>query len=964
MYRLSYRDLQWEPVFLEPSRYTVKNGVRTRVKRLVDPGNLIRIQDDVCLAVLEMPAGQGKISDAGYDQMACLAATIPAYDHVLMRASIRVLRYPLTGEQNGQEGVGLFFRDTMAPDPENGYPYSNMAAAGIFRGTLSLFGRQGVTETSIEHVKNLFCPAGEAFREPIAEKKLTITLEKQQAKLRARIVMGDEGAASTSFETAVGEGMFSQRAPGRMAIGFLAARGCRMEVDLGSVSIEYEDWADAEIPNRVLYASPEGTPFGDGTLEAPLDLQSAIDRCRGGQEIRALPGLYRMTDNLVISKENSGSCRFPKRIRAENVSEEWITLDFGVTEHAFCIEGDYWDISDFAVTRGFGFVIRGSCNRIHDCQAFANLETGFLIRHPRSDSERETWPSGNEVRDCISWMNCDRSEQHADGFACKVASGSGNRFVRCTALMNSDDGFDLFSKNRRIGSVSLKDCCGYLNGYLLRDGKLIESRGNGNGFKLGGSGLPADHEAVDCEASGNRGYGFTSNSNPHMRLISCRAENNRKNYAFYYTGPEAQAVYVAEDCTERDDPGFDPTGWMKEHILGGSQAERLSSPEGHLLDPPWRNRIIWHNNNAVRSALKTARSSCGETATGRAGLLIMCSSLYGGGAERVACRLASGLAEKYRVVYLYNQDKGQSYPLHPRVQTLAMPFFYGSWDVIDACRAEFVRKLKEMLHIEASVSFMYSMNKANVQSGGDAKIICSERNNPVKRYPEHLQEVDALYAAADHVVFQSETVRDMFSPEARAHSSVILNPVDVTAERTGSRHRIVNVGRLIAQKNQAMLIRAFAAFYSDHKDYTLSFYGAGELYGELKSLADSLGLENAVQFHGQVWDVHAAVADAEMFVLSSDYEGLSNALLECMMMGLPCISTRCDGSKDVIRSGENGILVDIGSEEQLTDAMRQLAEDLDLRNRLGAQARKDSEKFGTKHVIEQWEELIGRLIGS
>ena len=961
MYRLSYRDLKWEPVFLEPSRYTVKNGTRKCLKRPVCSWNPVRIQADARTAVLEMPAGQGKISDAGYDQMACLAAEIPAYDHVLMRASVRILRYPAGGERNGQEGIGLFFRDTMAPDPENGYPYSNMAAAGVSRGTLSLFGRQGITDNSIEHVLDLFCPAGEALREPLAGKKMTVTLEKQQAELRVGIVTEGD-AAPAELTAAVSEDIFSQREPGWMTIGFLAARGCRMEVDLDSVSIEYEDRADTGIPNRILYASPEGTPLGDGTREAPLDLQSAFDRCLSGQEIRALPGLYRMTDDLVISKENSGSCRFPKKVRAENISEEWITLDFGGSGHAFRIEGDHWDISDFAVTGGFGFVIQGSRNRIHDCQAFANLETGFLVRHPRGDSERETWPSGNEIRDCVSWMNCDGSEQHADGFACKVASGSGNRFIRCTAWMNSDDGFDLFSKNRRIGDVSLVDCRSFLNGYLFRNGKLIKSRGNGNGFKLGGSGLPADHEAVDCEAYGNQGCGFTSNSNPHMRLISCCSENNRENYAFYYTGPEAGAVCSLENCIERDDPGFDPAEWMEEHIPG-YRPESPTSSGGYPLDPPWRSRMTWHNENTVRNALKTARSLCGKAAGDRASILVMCSSLYGGGAERVACRLASGLAERYRVVYLYNQDKRQSYPLHPSVQTLAMPFFYGSWDVIDACRAEFVRKLKEMLRVEAAVSFMYTMNKTNVQSGGNAKIICSERNNPLKRYPEHMQEVDALYAAADHVVFQSEAVRNMFSAEARAHSSVILNPVEVTAERTGGRHRIVNVGRLIQQKNQEMLIRAFAAFYRDYKEYTLSFYGTGELYGELKALADSLGLGNAVQFHGQVRDVHAAVADAEMFVLSSDYEGLSNALLECMMMGLPCISTRCDGSRDVIRQGENGILVDIGSEEQLTAAMRQLAEDPDLRKRLGTQARKDSERFGAGRVVEQWEELIGKLIG-
>ena len=266
-----------------------------------------------------------------------------------------------------------------------------------------------------------------------------------------------------------------------------------------------------------------------------------------------------------------------------------------------------------------------------------------------------------------------------------------------------------------------------------------------------------------------------------------------------------------------------------------------------------------------------------------------------------------------------------------------------------------------MLRIRTAVSFMYTMNKVNVLSRGTAKVICSERNDPRKRYPHRMPEIDALYAAADHVVFQTGTVRDMFSDMVREHCSVIMNPVEVSCGRTAGRHRIVNVGRLVPQKNQAMLIRAFAVFYRTHPDYTLSFYGAGELAEPLQALAESLGVSGAVAFHGQVTDIHAAVADAEIFALSSDYEGLSNALLECMAMGFPCISTRCGGSVDVIRPGENGLLVDIGSEEQMAAALAALADDPALRERLGAAARASTEPLRPEHVIAQWESLIEEL---
>ena len=956
MYRLSYRDLQWDTVYLRPCFYTMQDGVRTAWGSSELPADAVCADPERHTVSVGMPEGQGKITDAGYDQMICVAAQIPVCDHVIFRGTVRILRYPLPEERNGQEGLGLFFRDTLAPDPLNGYPYASMAAAGIFRGRPALFGREGITREDIEHIRNFFCPEGPEVSPSLTGKKLEVVLEKQGDRLTASVT-AEDGMPAFRRETTVDEACFSSRDPKMLHLGFLAARGCRMEVDLDTVSVEYADRTAAGSTLPVLYASPEGDSAGRGTPEAPLDLQSAVDRCQNGQEIRVLPGRYRLKEDLVIPARGSSSRCF-RKIAAEERDGAQAVLDFGGSGHGLRIDGSWWDISGLTVVRGLGYMIRGSHNRIRYCQAVCNMEAGFLIRHPSNDAPKEQWPSYNEVADCVSCLNRDPSEQHADGFACKVTAGPGNTFLRCTAWMNSDDGFDLFSKNRSIGAVRLEECRSWLNGYVPQDGRLAETRGNGNGFKLGGSGLAADHEAVRCEAVGNRGFGFTSNSNPRMRLDGCAAGNNRKNYVYYYSGPEAQAVRVLENCTENDDPAFEPAAWAREHILSGIGGSGPFPSADEVLQLLRKNSVRDSNDSALRDAVAAVRPLAGEEDPDRPGVLIMCSSLYGGGAERVACHLACGLVKRHRVFMVYIQDKGETYPLDPDIQILAMPKFRGTWQEVMDGRIEYVRQVKKLLKIRAAVSFMFTMNKVNVRSGGDLKVICSERNNPAKRDPEHLKEIEGLYEKADHVVFQSRAVRDLFSQKVRDHAGIIVNPVAVSCGRTESRHRIVNVGRLVPQKDQAMLIRAFAAFRRDHDGYTLSFYGIGELAEELQDLADRLGLGDAVQFHGQVRNVHAAVADAEMFVLSSVYEGLSNALLECMMMGLPCISTRCEGSVDVIRSGENGILVDIGSEEQMTEAMTRLAEDAALRERLGAQARETSAQFRTERVLEQWEQLI------
>ena len=928
MRRLSYQDLIWDSVYLRPFRYTLADGEKIPWGRSKTAEDLIRFDPEHRKAAVEMPAGEGKISDAGYDQMVCLAAAVPACDHILFRAAVRILDCPPVEEQNGQEGLGLFFRDTLSPEPLTGYPYSNMIAGGFFRGSLGVFGREGIRKGDVENVRPVILTDNSSGLLPYAGMKLEIYLEKQESGVTVTIT--PEGDLSpVRYVIPVREEIFSAVEPDKIYLGFLAARGCRMEIDTDSVAVEYGDLPEDGKEPPVLYVSPSGTGAGSGTQEDPLDLQAAVSRCLRGQEIRVMPGRYRFTEDLVIASANCGSVHRYKKIRADAGPGTGAVLDFGGGSHGFRIEGSFWDVSGISVTRGYGFMISGSGNRIRGCSAVANLETGFLVRHPSADSPKQDWPSDNEIADCISCLNMDPSQQHADGFACKVASGSGNRFIRCTAWMNSDDGFDLFCKNRPIGAVRLEECRSWMNGYGLREGRPVRTRGNGNGFKLGGSGMPADHEAVRCEAVGNRESGFTSNSNPCMRLYSCRAENNGKNFVYYFTGPEAEPVCLMENCTEKGDPGFDPAVWAKGHI-------------------------------DLRKALLLS----GEETDEKPAVLIMCSSLYGGGAERVACRLAGGLTGHYQVFMLYIQDKGETYDLDPAVQVVAMPYFpCTSYEDLTEQRTAYVRRLKKDLNVTASISFMFTMNKLNVHSRGTEKVICSERNDPARRDPGRFGEIEGFYEAADCVVFQSESVRDEFSGKVRDHCRIIRNPVSVTCSRTGISHRIVNIGRLTPQKNQAMLLRAFAAFHRTHNEYTLSIYGEGELEEELQALADSLGLGNAVRFEGQVRDVHGAAADAEIFVLSSDYEGLSNALLECMIMGFPCISTRVPGSETVIRPGENGILVDVGSGEQLEAAMTLLADDEALREELGSRAKNIAEHYRPDRVIAQWEELISQLCG-
>ena len=347
-------------------------------------------------------------------------------------------------------------------------------------------------------------------------------------------------------------------------------------------------------------------------------------------------------------------------------------------------------------------------------------------------------------------------------------------------------------------------------------------------------------------------------------------------------------------------------------------------------------------------------------------ILFLISSLYGGGAERVCCILASALAEKHDVAILYACSDGRSYPLDERVRTVQMKWRNdGPGHPLQKLQRPFFRflscrRLKREFRPDTVISFLLEMNLLNVLSGGKSRRICSERCNAAKvDGGRRFSLTKWIYRRADAVVFQSRMVQGLYDKRVRAHSTVIPNPVRVGMRACEKRaHRIVNIGRLVDQKNQAMLIRSFAKFRRRFPDYTLTIYGEGEKLGELRRLTHDLNLDPYVEFPGNVQDVHQRIADAEMFVLSSDYEGMSNALLECMDMGIACISTACEGSVDIISDGENGLLVPVGDEDALADAMCRLGGDGSLRKRLETRAASDMKALAPERIVRQWEEVI------
>lgn len=348
-------------------------------------------------------------------------------------------------------------------------------------------------------------------------------------------------------------------------------------------------------------------------------------------------------------------------------------------------------------------------------------------------------------------------------------------------------------------------------------------------------------------------------------------------------------------------------------------------------------------------------------------ILFVSSSLDGGGAERALSTLANDFSDMgYDVEFIALHSRIVKYKLRENIRLKFIDYkgsnrITSSLSKLTLLRHE-IRKSKS--HI--IVTFMYetSMYVLVASLGLGKKVIISERNDPYQepnsRFVRFLR--NSCYQLTDWLVCQTNDAKDYFNKRLQMRSSVILNPVNIsispfTGERT---KRVATWCRLSKQKNIPLLLDAFYEFQKKHSEYRLDIYGEGKLLDSLKAQSDTLGISNKVNFCGFSTNVHKEVYDATMFVLPSNYEGLSNSMLEAMMLGIPTICTDCPigGARMVIKNGENGILVPVNDKDALIKAMCKIAEDKSFATKLSRNSVKLKQQLDSKVIAKQWEHLI------
>ena len=274
-----------------------------------------------------------------------------------------------------------------------------------------------------------------------------------------------------------------------------------------------------------------------------------------------------------------------------------------------------------------------------------------------------------------------------------------------------------------------------------------------------------------------------------------------------------------------------------------------------------------------------------------------------------------------------------------------------------------IRQYSKKWNPDVIVSFAARINVITIIAciGLGKKIVVSERNDPKHDGRGLITSIFVwlLYPLSHSVVFQTKRVQSYFSRRIQKKSVIIPNPIEVNCYSSNiNPDKIVSVGNLKTQKNHALLISAFCKVNELYPSKKLYIIGEGELRKQLETQIMNLGLRNSVFLLGHSSNVHEEIRDALFFVLSSDYEGLSNALLEAMMMGIPCISTNCAGSDEFIHNGENGLLVEVGDVKALEYAMIRYIEDNELRIRCGNEAKNIKMKVGLDVTINQWKQAL------
>lgn len=348
------------------------------------------------------------------------------------------------------------------------------------------------------------------------------------------------------------------------------------------------------------------------------------------------------------------------------------------------------------------------------------------------------------------------------------------------------------------------------------------------------------------------------------------------------------------------------------------------------------------------------------------------SQLSGGGAERVVSLLSGCFVEKGNTVTIITfLDKERVYPLNEKVRLEELKCsserFIGTISQIRALR----KKIKN-IRPDVIISFLPVVNMITLVAdlGLNSKVIVSERNDPYQNPRKKVVRVmrDFLYHLSDGFVFQTMDARDYFGKYAIERGTVIANPLTGTLPEPYKgirKKKFVTAVRLDPQKNLEMLIDAFSRFEKLYPDYILEIYGEGSQRSYLENKCKEMNVENKVVLKGFSKNLHENILDASAFIMSSNYEGMSNSLLEALALGVPVISTDhpIGGARMFIKNGNNGILTKVGDTDEMFNALLFAANNPEKMQAMADEAIRIRQQISVEKIVSQWMSYIEKVCG-
>lgn len=247
------------------------------------------------------------------------------------------------------------------------------------------------------------------------------------------------------------------------------------------------------------------------------------------------------------------------------------------------------------------------------------------------------------------------------------------------------------------------------------------------------------------------------------------------------------------------------------------------------------------------------------------------------------------------------------------------------------------------------------------------KVIACERNDPYSQYKSKTQRWirRKLFDLSDYAIFQTEDAKNFYSQKTKNKSVVIPNPVSLPEIKweKNHNHTLVTVCRLNPQKNLKMAVDAIGILKESVPDIHLNIYGEGAEASALSEYIKEKGLESQISLCGTTKNTYEVLRQSNVFILTSDFEGISNSMLEALAVGMPVIVTDCPigGAKMMIRNDETGILIPVGDTAMLVQAVKRVLADEAFAEKIGAQSAESMKAYTLDKIANQWLDAVNKV---